>query len=294
MGTILEVTVDAPDVEQGRKSIRAAIAVARRLDRELTVYDPESPLSRFNGAAGRGESPIPSDLYRALEESRSLWQATGGVFDPSVGPLLRLWGEARRNRRLPADVEIEAARRLVGLDKLRLESPDRAALELPGMSLDLGGIGKGYAVDRMAERLREMGVTAALVNFGESSVRALGAPDGREAWEIWIRRGNDRVGPVRLSDAALSTSRSLARSREVAGTRIGDIIDPRSGRPLGSDCQATVRSPSATRAEAWSKALLLDPTVTFAALERGGENAGFLVCADGVRASPLFAALVEN
>ncbi|MGH7803241.1 MAG: FAD:protein FMN transferase, partial [Candidatus Binatia bacterium] len=91
MGTILEVTIEAPNVEKGRATIRDAVGVARRLDRELTTYDTESQLMRFNRAAGSGDQPLPPDLHRVLTESRALWQATGGVFDPSVGPLLRLW-----------------------------------------------------------------------------------------------------------------------------------------------------------------------------------------------------------
>ena len=292
MGTVLELTLEAPDVEQGRRWIREAVGVARRLDRELTTYDAESPLSRFNRAAGTGETTLPSDLYRVLAESRSLWQATGGVFDPSVGPLLRFWSDAARVDRLPTDAEIVAARAQIGFEKLRLVPPDRAALPA-GMAIDLGGVGKGYAVDRMVERLRELGAPAAYVSFGESSLRAFGSPPGRQGWEVWIRRGRGRVGPIRLTDAALSTSRSLARVRTIGQTRVGDIIDPRSGRPLATKCQASVWSGSATEAEAWSKALLIDPDRTFAGFERGGNLAGFLVCADAVRASPLFAGLVQ-
>jgi FAD:protein FMN transferase len=292
MGTVLEVTVEAPDLERGRTLIRDAIGVARRLDRELTTYDPTSPLMRLNGAAGTGESAIPADLFRALRESRGLWQATGGVFDPTIGPLLRLWAQAKRADRLPSEAELAAARRLVGFANVKLVPPDRAALVLEGMSVDLGGIGKGYAVDRMIDRLRDLGMTAALVNFGESSVGALGAPAGEEGWELWVRRGRRRIGPIRIKDAALSTSRSLARRRTIGGTRMGDIIDPRSGRPLTIDCQATVRSRSATEAEAWSKALLIDAAASFASF--GGEREGFLLCTDAVRASPLFAELVQK
>ncbi len=293
MGTVLEVTLEAPDVEQGRRWVRDAVGVARRLDRELTTYDAKSPLSRFNRAAGTGESALPPDLYRVLAESRSLWQATGGVFDPSVGPLLRFWSEAARVDRMPTDAEIAAARARIGLDKLRIVPPNRAALPA-GMGIDLGGVGKGYAVDRMVERLRELGVPAAYVSFGESSLRAFGSPPGKQGWEVWIRRGRERLGPLRLVDAALSTSRSLARVRTIGKTRVGDIIDPRNGRPLATKCQASVRSGSATEAEAWSKALLIDPDRTFAVFERGEGLAGFLVCADAVRASPLFAGLVPD
>jgi FAD:protein FMN transferase len=228
-----------------------------------------------------------------LVESRSLWEATGGLFDPSVGPLLRLWSEAARADRMPSDAEIAAMRALVGYEKLRLVPSNRAALPA-GMALDLGGIGKGYAVDRMVDRLRELGVRAALVSFGESSLRAFGAPTGTEAWEIWVRRGRDRIGPIWLTDAALSTSRSLARARKIGTSRLGDIIDPRSGRPLATSCQATVQSPTATESEAWSKVLLLDADRAFGAFERRKDIAGFLVCADAVRASPLFTGLVPH
>ncbi|MGH7803036.1 MAG: FAD:protein FMN transferase, partial [Candidatus Binatia bacterium] len=190
----------------------------------------------------------------------------------------------------PSDEEVAATRALVGFDKLRLVPPAHAALPA-GMAIDLGGVGKGYAVDRMVDRLRELGVAAALVSFGESSLRAFGAPAKREAWEVWVRRGRGRIGPVFLKDEALSTSRNLARARKVGAIRVGDIIDPRSGHPLSASCQATVRSRSATEAEAWSKALLIDADAAFRAFDRPGGLAGFLVCADAVRASPLFAGL---
>ena len=294
MGTILEVTIEASDPESARRTIRESIAVARALDRELTTYDPESPLSRFNRAAGTGEIALPADLFRVLSDSQAFWKATGGRFDPSVSPLLRLWAESVRAGRLPTESEITTARQLVGLGKLRLTAPDRAALERAGMAIDLGGIGKGYAVDRVVDRLRELGVESAFVSFGESSLRAMGSAAGGDGWEVWIRRGRRRLGPIHLRDAALSTSRSLARSRKVNGKRIGDIVDPRTGRPLSTDCLGSVQSPTATASEAWSKALLLDAEASFRAFEREGDMHGFLACPDAVRASPLFADLVRH
>jgi FAD:protein FMN transferase len=294
MGTVLEVTIETAEPEHGRSALREAVGVARALDRELTTFDAESPLSRFNRAAGTGEREIPADLFRVLAEARVLWKASRGIFDPTVGPLLRVWSDAKRANRLPTADEVDAARVLVGFDGLRLLPPARAALDRAGMSIDLGGIGKGYAVDRMVDRMRELGVAAALVNFGESSIRALGAPVASGGWEVWIRRGRQRLGPLRLRDVALSTSRSLARPRSIAGTRVGDVLDPRSGRPVTSDCQATVRARTATEAEAWSKVLLVEPSLAFTTFESRGDLAGFLACPDGVRASPLLADLARN
>jgi thiamine biosynthesis lipoprotein len=195
---------------------------------------------------------------------------------------------------MPTDAAIAAAHRHVGFDKLRLIPPDRASFVSPGSAIDLGGIGKGYAVDRVIDRLREIGVTAGFVSFGESSIRGLGSPEGERGWEVWIRRERGAIGPVRLRDAALSTSRSLARGRRIGDVQIGDIIDPRSGRPVARDCQATVRAASATDAEAWSKALLIDADRTFRAFEAEPTLAGFLVCSDAVRASPPFTDLLPR
>lgn len=290
MGTLLEMTVEAPDVDTARSWIRQSVAEARRLDRELTSFDPDSALSRLNRGAGSGAQRVPPDLFRIVAESIELSRGSGGAFDVTVGPLVEAWREAARRNRPPDAAELAASRSAVGYEKIRLRFPDEIELAT-GMSLELGGIGKGYGADRLVERLRALGATAALVSFGESSIVAVGAPAGASGWPIWVRRGNGVEGPLELRDAALSTSRSLGRTQRIGGRRVGHLLDPRTGQALDVDRQATVVAPTATEAEAWSKALILDPTAAFAALARRSETGGLLFAEEGVRVDARFALL---
>ena len=258
MGTLLEITLDAPSEESGRAWIRGAVAEARRLDAELSSFREDSALSALNLQAGAGPQLVPPDLFRILEQSMALSAATGGAFDVTVSPFVRLWQQTGDEGRRPSPGEIAEARRRVGYERVRLSSPDEVELP-PGMAVELGGIGKGYAVDRMVEVLRREGARSALVNFGGSSIAALGPPEPAAGWPVWIEHGAALEGPLTLRDAALSTSATLGGSERLAERGIGHLIDPRSGRALEHEGQATVLAPTATEAEAWSKALLVDP-----------------------------------
>jgi len=265
MGTILEVTVVAPSTEVGRSWIHRAVSEARRLDAELTSFAADSALMRLNRAAGGGYLRVPADLYRVLALSKSLSTETGGAFDVTVAPLVRLWEAAAAAGRRPTARELADARRATGAGGIELRPPSEVALR-PSSAVELGGVGKGYAADRLADTLRDLGADAALVNFGESSIAAVGPPPGRPAWSIWIRRGEGFEGPIFLRDGGLSTSNAFGRSFRIGGRTFGHIIDPRTGEPLESSAQATVIAPTATEAEAWSKALLVDERRSYAAL----------------------------
>lgn len=290
MGTVLEITVAAPSAEVGRRWIGRAVGEAYRLDRELTSFDPASPLVRLNRAAGRGRQDVPADLFRVVAAAKALSRETGGAFDASVGPLVSLWRDAAAHGRWPSAGELAAARALVGSDGIRLAAP--SAIELPraGMALDLGGIGKGYAADRIAERLRLEGASSALVSFGESSIVAVGAPPGESGWPIWVRRGRALDGPLRLRDAALSTSGAFGRTLRIGARRVGHVVDPRSGEAMRRACQATVVAASATAAEAWSKAVLLDPARSLAAMARSPDLGALVVDGGRERVDARFAA----
>ena len=153
MGTILEITLDAPREETGRAWIRRAVAEAHRLDAELSSFRDDSALCELNLRAGAGPQRVPPDLFRILEQSMELSAATGGTFDVTVSPLIRLWQRAGRDGRSPSPEEIAEARRAVGYQRIRLRPPDE--VELPARAaVELGGVGKGYAVDRMQARVR--------------------------------------------------------------------------------------------------------------------------------------------
>ena len=282
MGTILEITLHAPDPARGRETLEELFALAARLDAVMSRYDPQSDLSELNRSAGQGLVPVDPELARILEASVGYSRLTGGTFDVTVGPLVALWTRAGETGVLPSADQIAAARARVGAEQVRVEGA-RAALAHAGVSVDLGGIAKGWAVDRMLPVLKQRRIERALIDFGQSSVQALGAPPGSPGWRL-LARGPDEgaLGVLTLSDQALSVSGSLGQMVEIGGRRYGHVLDPRTGLPLERQREALVVAPNATLAEALSKGLLILGEVDGIALVAGQPGChGMLVDADG-------------
>ena len=257
MGTILEITLHAQDTPLARATLGELFALAARLDAVMTLYDPESDLARLNRTAGRGPAPVDSELAQILAASIVYSRLTSGAFDVTVRPLVALWTQAGQTGVPPRAEELARARALVGSDQIRLEG-SAVALAREGVSVDLGGIAKGWALDRMLPLLRERGIDRALLDFGQSSLWALGAPPGASGWRLLARGPEGGVlGVLTLSDQALSVSGSLGQWVEIGGRRYGHVLDPRSGLPLERRRQAMVVAPNAALAEALSKALLV-------------------------------------
>jgi len=256
MGTYLAVTVDdgVP-----ANALAACFAEARALDRVLSRYDEASELTRLNALGGGPASPV---LRRVLGQALRLAHATDGAFDVSVGALTDLWRRPQR----PNTAEITGAKATVGAVAL---APDGVTLG-PGTALDFDGFAKGVAVDACVRQLREEGVLRALVNFGESSIYALGTPPDASAWVLDVR-GPDPdslVARLRLRDEAASVSAVYGAMGRHAANDVGHIIDPRSGRPLAEDVVGVVVAPTAARAEALSKAVLVWGESGLARVER--------------------------
>src|SRR5207253_2607296 len=204
-------------------------------------------------------------LATAVGLGRELAARTGGAFDPTIAPLAKLWQSAARRPPRPAARELERARRLVGWRSIEI-APPRVALRARGMALDLGALGKRIALDRIARHLRRGGCPSALVNFGESSLVAIGRPP-RGRWRVALRHPEGGfAGEFALDDRACSTSATWGQTVRLGRTVLGHIVDPRTGKPLRRHAQVTVLAPSATVAEALSTALV-------AAYYRGGEDA---------------------
>ncbi len=283
MGTVLEVTL-ADAAEPGL--LQSLFARASELERICSRFDPASALSRLNAQAGRGAQRVPPELARLLAMSVGYARRTDGAFDVTLGPLFELWSEAGRRNRLPDRAELASARARVGSAKIRVRREEGTAeLLAEGMSLDLGGIAKGFALDTLEAMLRERGVDSALLSFGQSSVQALGAPSGEPGWRVLLRDAEDGfAGVLTLRDQALSVSGSLGQSFEIEGRRYGHVLDPRSGQPLVTRRLAAVVARSGTQAEALSKGLLvLGEADGIALLERTTAVEGILIDADGAR-----------
>ena len=283
MGTVLEITVEASTEAEANAAMEDLFRLAADLERIFTVFEPESPLSRLNRGAGSGPQAVDPEIARILTESVAYWQLTGGTFDVTVGPLVDLWRMAAHRNRLPGKAELNTSLALVGSDKIQVREDGRVALERAGMSVNLGGIAKGYALDRMEEQLRVRGISKAFVSFGQSSILAVGAPTGVSGWRVLLNDASEGfAGVATLRDQSLSVSSSFGHWSEIAGHRYGHVIDPRSGEAMTRAAQAAVLGPSGALAEALSKALLiLAPEEGLALLEDQGEVEGLLIEADG-------------
>jgi thiamine biosynthesis lipoprotein len=258
MGTLLDITLWHQEPEAGKNLLRQSVQEAHRLDRILSNYDPTSALSSLNRHAGGGEMQIDNDLFQLLTLARDYSTKSAGYFDVTVGPLVALWQRADDDNRQPNVQKLAETLALVGISKLRLYEGGEAELTRAGMAVDFGGIGKGYAVDKMVEILRKASVKTALINFGRSSVYALGAPPGKQHWAITVTGPDERpIGTIYLKDQALSTSQSMGRYWTIAGKKYGHLINPKTGFPLTTERSATVIMPTATAAEALTKPLVL-------------------------------------
>ncbi|HEX9188867.1 MAG TPA: FAD:protein FMN transferase, partial [Vicinamibacteria bacterium] len=232
-----------------------------RLDRLLSHYRRDSPLSRLNREAASGPVFVEPELLELLSECLRWSRESDGAFDVTVGPLMKAWGFFRDEGRVPSDPALTRALEDVGFRHVILDrEAGTVRFDRPGMELDLGGIGKGYAVDRVVGLLRRRGVASALVNLGGSSVYGLGAPPGKDAWEVGIQDPADpgkTAQTVKLRDRALSVSGGYARFFEEGGVTYAHILDPRTGRPVQGVLSVAVLSDSATDGDALDNILFV-------------------------------------
>jgi thiamine biosynthesis lipoprotein len=285
MGTVLEITLHGRDPAALARARDRVFDLAARLDARMSSQLESSDVSRLNAAAG-GEVAVHPEVAALLRESIRFTRLTRGSFDVTVGPLVSLWTQAGERDRVPTGAEIEAARALVGASRVSVREGDRVALP-PGARVDLGGVAKGFALDRMLPVLREEGVSSALLSFGQSSTWAVGAPPDAPGWTLLARAPDGGfAGLLTLRDRALSVSGSFGTSSEIGGRRFGHVIDPRSGWPLSESSQAIVVSRDAALAEALSKALLvLDADAGIEVVEAQPDCHGLSLSAGGRRAT---------
>jgi thiamine biosynthesis lipoprotein len=228
------------------------------MERQLTVYQPTSELSMINARAALAPVPVERELFGLLTDCHRFWAETGGAFDITAGPLIRVWGFHRRQGRMPTREELEEVAPFIGMHHVLLDPRARTVFfEVAGIEMNLGSIGKGYALDRAIEKLFGQGLTSALLVAGKSSIRAVGDAPGNLGWPIELAdpfHPSRRLGRFVLENKGLSTSGSSEQSFEHEGKRYGHLLDPRTLWPAPSDRQVTVIASTAARAEALSTA----------------------------------------
>ncbi len=260
----VRLTVYAPSEAVANKHSREVFDRLKQIDRIMSDYDPDSELSRFCAGSGPGRPlPVSDELMAVLAESKRLAAATGGAFDVTVAPVVKLWRTARRKKSLPSAEQQGAALRLVGDRWLKLD-PDRKTAELlqPGMQLDLGGIAQGFAADEAFRILKAAGLTRVLIDVS-GDIRVGDPPPGREGWRVEIealRSKSNGSDPepgetVLLANAAISTAGDAWQFTEIEGMRYSHIVDARTGRPMTQSCSVTVIAPDAVTADGLDTAL---------------------------------------
>lgn len=248
------------------------------VDARMSTWRDDSELSRFNRSASDDWWPVSTETAAVVATALDVHRRSQGAFDPTVAPLVALWGfgPGRTRARPPEAAQVEALLPRLGADGIAVRAEPAALRKArPWLSLDLSGVAKGFAVDAVARRLAAQGVEDFLVEVG-GELRARGAAPGGGAWRVGIERpepGARRIGwVVGLADAGLATSGDYRRYFEWQGRRYSHVIDPRSGYPVEHDLvSVSVLAPEAAYADAWATALLvLGPEAGWRVAEREG------------------------
>jgi thiamine biosynthesis lipoprotein len=254
MGTYANVTVVTADSLASLPPAQTAHRVFRRVDSLMSNWTKTSEVARINRGAADRPVTVQPEVARVIDASLVLWRESGGAFDITVEPLVRLWGFLGGPRRVPSDAEIAAVLPLVGAGQVAFNPKTRMILfKKAGVRIDLGGIAKGYAVDVAADSLRAHGVRDALVDLTGNMV-ALGHPAGAPHWRIGIRDPRDRVGHfarLTLTDQAISTSGQYEQFIAANKKTYGHILDPRTGKSVDGLISVTLVGPTALACDSW-------------------------------------------
>ena len=256
MGLPVRILLHASDERRAESAARAAFARIAKLDAMMSDYKPDSELRRL-GDDGQAWTPVSPDLLEVLTTAISIARATDGAFDPTVGPLVALWREARKTGKMPAPAAIEAARGAVGWKHVEIDrARGMVRLTKPGMQLDLGGIAKGYILGEALRTLRMSGVGRALIESGGDIVAGSGPP-GLAGWRVDAKEADaifrQRAG--QLTNAALATSGPGEQFVEIDGVRYSHVIDPRTGLGVTNNVTARVIARDGATADALATAL---------------------------------------
>lgn len=277
MGTACRIDFEAGRRARAEEYRRRVMDWIQDFERRFSRFRPDSLVSRINAAAGREWVEIDAEAEGLFALCDWFFWMTRGVFDPTSLPLLQLWDY--RAAEVPAEPRVRDALGKVGWKRFQRDGR-RVRLPEPGMGIDLGGIGKEYAVDRAMEMAVEHGFGNVLVNFG-NDLRVRGEPPEKGAWRIGLedpREPGRCWGGVAVRDRAVTTSGDYLRKFEAGGRRYGHILDPRTGYPVRNGCLAvSVVAPTCTEAGILSTtAFILGPQEGLAFLDLHQQAEGCL------------------
>ena len=261
LGTYVEITARGPDKDAMQRAVDAGFDAFRQVDRLISSYRDDSEVSRINAHAGRGPVSVSPWTFECLKKAVEVGERSGGAFDITCRPLLDLWGFLKKEYRVPTEFELRFARDLVDYRRLELvgwpagrsgAARRTAFLRQSGMTLDLGGIGKGFAVDKAVAALKAAGVDAGRVRaWGDCF--GFGARD----WTVEIEPGKTVV----LRNEAASTSGDYENFFEKGGRHYAHIVDPKTGVPVEGIRSVTVKARTCTESDAWATAIYVNPAL---------------------------------
>ncbi|MBC8551388.1 MAG: FAD:protein FMN transferase [Candidatus Brocadiales bacterium] len=266
MGTVFEVTIYTADKYIAEKTFNDVFQEINRLDYLMSNYKKESVLSELNKNASTEPAECNTELASVIEQSLQYSEITDGAFDITIGPLMKKWGFFKKEGRIPGKEELEPILESVSYKNIIIEekaikslSKDLGTVKTvffknPGTQIDLGGIGKGYAVDRVTSVLKQNGISSALINFA-GNIYTFGTPPGKDSWVIGLqhpRESEGLLGTFEIKDKAVSTSGDYEKFFTIEGKRYSHIIDPRTGKPVEGIVSVTIVTDNATRADALS------------------------------------------
>ncbi|HVC97462.1 MAG TPA: FAD:protein FMN transferase, partial [Pirellulales bacterium] len=283
MGQVVKLLLYAADEPSANLAADGAYARIAQIDGIMSDYKPESELSLLSQSAGIGRAlPLSDELWFVLDRAQRLAADSGGAFDVTVGPYVRLWRRARRTREFPTADRLAEARAAVGYKHLRLDAEKKTAeLLAAGMRLDLGGIAAGYAADEALTVLTAQGITRAMIDASGDIVVG-DPPPGAEGWRIGIAPLTDPKGPpsrfLLLKSASVTTSGDAFQHVEIGGKRYSHIVDPHTGLGLTDQSSVTVVARDGTTADSLATAVsVLGPMRGLELIERTAGAAALIV-----------------
>ncbi|WP_176786025.1 FAD:protein FMN transferase [Desulfosporosinus hippei] len=263
-----------------------AMGKMRALDRACNIYSPDSEVTALNQAAGEKPVPLSSDTFHLIQRSLEAGKLTNGIFDPTIGPLVKLWQEAKSKETLPTSEEIQKVLTLVDYKKVIL-NPDLKTAFLPtvGMSIDLGGIAKGYAVEQGINSLKQAGISSAMVVAGGNIGTINTKPDGTP-WRVGIKdpqKPDCIIGYMEPRNQVVDTSGNYERFFTQEGKKYGHVLNPRTGRPTDRFASCTILTDSPTMADVLSTTLLILGTEGLILINDLPNTQALLIDSDGLQ-----------
>ena len=284
MGTFARILAITDDVATANQCIESALDAIDNVDNLMSDYKPNSEISRVNKYAFAQPVTVGPATFEVLEESIGISKLTDGAFDITVGPIVKLFRTAKNTGKAPAPEQIADAKAKVGYEKLVLNETERTVrFTVEGMSLDLGGIAKGYAVDKAIETMQKHGALGAMVDIG-GDVRCFGTPPkGKDAWTIGLQDPNRQAGlllKLKIADSAVATSGDYQQYAIINGKKQSHILDRKTGKSAHSLASVTIISQNATTADALATAVtVLGPKKGLDLIEGIPNTEAFLISA---------------